>query len=82
MILSPFEVYGILMGINREQTQGGMKIRGGESGKRESYATLNVMTSTTDRIVGELGRNQALQAMVRILGGTRSNFWIFKRKSA
>ena len=37
--------------------------------EREPYSALNVMTSTEERIVGELGRNHALQAMVWMHGG-------------
>ena len=45
-----------------------MNIRVGASGKREPYSTLNVTTRTAERIVRELGKNQALQEMVRIRG--------------
>ena len=43
-----------------------MKIRIGTSGKKESYATLGIMTSTIDRIVGEMSKDQAFEAMRKI----------------
>ena len=68
MLVSPFEAYEISMGINRDRTQGRMHIRVGTSGKREPYAKLSVMASNAERIVGELGKNQSVDAMVRIQG--------------
>ena len=53
------------MDFNKEQKQGGLKIRIGTSGKKEPYATLDIMTSTIDSIVGEMSQDQAFGAMKR-----------------
>ena len=69
LAISSFEVYEILMGINREQTPGKMEIRIGASGNWEiTYSALSIITSTSECVVGNLGGEQALLEMVRIQG--------------
>ena len=72
VMISPFEAYEILMGINRERekTPGKMEIRIGTSGMREkTYPAIKIMTGTSEFSWGDLGEKQPLLEMARIQGG-------------
>ena len=50
---SHFEIFEILIGINREQgPRAGLRI--GTSWKKEQYSTLNIAQKTADRIMGRM----------------------------
>ena len=66
VLSGPFELYEMSTEVNKEQKQGRMKIRIGASWEKESYATLNIMTSTIDSIAGEMSTDQAFEAMEKI----------------
>ena len=52
VLASPFGIYEMSIDVNKEQNQARLKIRIGTAGKKESYSTLDSMTSTIDNSVG------------------------------
>ena len=69
VMISPFEVYEIWMGINRKHAPGQMEIRVAASGKGgNTYSTLNIMEITSGCIVGNVSEKQASAEMERIQG--------------
>ena len=51
VLVSPFELYGILTDVNHAQVEERLEIRIGSAGKTEAYATLNIMTNAIGGIV-------------------------------
>ena len=63
VLVSPFELFEILMEVDHEQKQGRLKIRIGTKGETESNATLNIVTKATDGIVGRKPKEKVPQSM-------------------
>ena len=57
VLVSPFEPYEMLTEVNNEKEKGRMKSTIGAAGMKESYATLNIMAKTTERIVGKMAKD-------------------------
>ena len=65
--ISPFEVYEISMGINREQAPEKMKTRVGPSGEgSNTYSAINTMESAAEFIVRNMGEKKESGEIARI----------------
>ena len=60
VLVAPFDLYEMLMEVNREQKQGRLKIGISAAGMEESYATLDVMAKTIEGVVGKMSKDQVL----------------------
>ena len=63
VLVSPYEIYEVLMEINTEH-QGMLEIRVRTSGKQETYSKINIMKNTPGEMVGNMDPTKATRVEI------------------